>query len=106
MNNDEADEVLMMMSQLWFKSAKMPEGTLKMWHTSLLGIDKAIATKCIDALVKAFPYWPAISEFKHVYDSLLRQEQMTIEPIEREYLPREENIRRLRELRESLKSQG
>jgi len=101
MSEDEADEVLLLMSQLWYKSSKVPEGTLKLWHTSLLSIEKTIATKCINSLVKDYPYWPAISEFKDVYQATLRRDQMEIKPIQREYLPREENLRRLRELRKT-----
>jgi len=102
MTDDEADEVLLLMSQLWYKSATIPEGTLKLWHTSLMSLEKTIAAKCINELIRDYPYWPAISEFRTHYSSLLRRDQMEIKAIQREYLPKEENLRRLRELRESL----
>jgi hypothetical protein len=103
MNDTEADEVLMLMSQLWFKSSNIPEGTLKLWHTSLKSLQKTVAAKCINELTHQYPYWPAISEFRTHYQLLLRRDQMEIKAIEREYLPKEENLKRLREMRESLK---
>jgi len=106
MNDDEADEVLLLMSQLWWKSSRVPEGTLKLWHSSLMNLEKTAATQCINELVRDYPYWPAISEFRQVYDAMIRREKMEVKPIEREYLPREENIKRLRELRANLNSKG
>ena len=106
MSEDEADEVLLLMSQLWWHSKSVPEGTLKLWHTSLLSLQHAVVTKCLNELVRDHPYWPAISEFKEVYDAAIRRDRMEIKAIEREYLPREENVRRLRELRETLGFKG
>lgn len=106
MSEDEADEVLLLMSQLWWHSKNVPEGILKIWHTSLLSLQHDVVTKCLNELVKDRPYWPAISEFKEVYDAVVRRDSMEIKAIEREYLPREENVRRLRELRKTLNFRG
>ena len=47
MNDDEADEVLLLMSQLWWHSKSVPEGTLKLWllmkeHLLMLQIGKTV----------------------------------------------------------------
>lgn len=106
MGEDDADEMLMLMSQMWWVSNNIPEGTLKIWHSALLPLDKTVVVRTINDLVRSNNYWPSIAEFKDHYQSLLRHDKMQVKAIEREYLPREENVKRLRELKESLRSQG
>ena len=36
MTEDDADEILMLMSQMWFSNTMLPEGTIKIWHSALL----------------------------------------------------------------------
>jgi len=104
MTDDEADQTLLVMSQLWWNSGNIPDGTLKLWHTSLLSLKHTVVSKCINELIKDQPYWPPISEFRSHYQALVRRDQMEIKPIERAYLPREENLERLKKLRGTLKS--
>jgi len=106
MTEDQADEVLLLMSQLWWKSGNIPDGTLQIWHNSLLELDRNVVSECVNDLVRDYPYWPAVSEFRSHYQSVMRRTKMGIKAIERDYLPREENVRRLRELKESLRSKG
>ena len=104
MTEDEADETLLMMSQLWWNSSNIPDGTLKLWHTSLLSLQHTVVTKCINQLIKDQPYWPAISKFREHYQSIVRRDLMEIKAIQKEYLPREENVERLRELRQDFRA--
>tara|TARA_B100000131_G_scaffold193976_1_gene186455 strand:- start:1121 stop:1441 length:321 start_codon:yes stop_codon:yes gene_type:complete len=106
MTEDDADEILMLMSQMWFSNTMLPEGTIKIWHSALLQLEKPLALEAVEDLVRNNSYWPSIAEFRTHYSSLVKRKNMEIKPIEREYLPREENVKRLRALRESLKSRG
>ena len=104
MTEDDADEILIMMSQLWWTGANIPGGTLKIWHKSLMDLEREITEECVKDLVKDHPFWPAISDFRSHYQSKLRQVQSQIKPIQRKYLPKEENVKRLRELRQNLRA--
>ena len=104
MTEDEADEILFLMSQLWWSGHPLPDGTLSVWHTSLMHLERDAAIECVHELAGEKPYWPAISDFRSHYTARVRRKQGEIKPIEREYLPKEENVKRLRELRESLRA--
>jgi|TARA_B110000014_G_C20102620_1_gene579141 hypothetical protein len=104
MTEDDADELLLLMSQLWFAGTLIPDGTLQLWHKSLLALEKDLAAECVQDLAKEKAFWPAISEFRLHYSARVRRIQSEIKPIEREYLPREKNVERLRELRKSLRA--
>ena len=106
MNEDDADEMLLLMSQMWWVSNNIPEGTLKIWHSALVSLQKETVIQTINDLVSSNNYWPSIAEFRNHYQSLVRRDMMKVEAIERDYLPKEENIKRLRALREELRSQG
>ena len=103
MTEDQADELLLVMSQMWFKNVSMPVGTLKIWTSVLHDLDYDSVRTTVKELVRENPYWPSIAEFKNEYQNIIRRNQMVVKPIEREYLPREENVRRLRELRKQLR---
>jgi len=106
MNEDDADEMLILMSQMWWVTNNIPEGTLKIWHSALMSLEKDVVVRTINDLVRNNTYWPSIAEFRNHYQSLLRQDKMKVQAIERDYLPREENVKRLRALRVHLKSKG
>jgi len=104
MTEDEADELLLLMSQLWWTGSLIPDGTLKIWHSSLMHLEKDAAAECVHELATEKPFWPAISDFRSHYTARVRRKQSEVKPIEREYLSREENVKRLRELRQSLRA--
>ena len=106
MNENDADEMLMLMSQMWWVSSNIPEGTLRIWHSALMSLEKDVVAETINDLVSSNSYWPSIADFRNHYHSLLRRDKMKVEAIERDYLPREENVKRLRALREQLRSKG
>ncbi len=106
MNENDADEMLMLMSQMWWVSSNIPEGTLRIWHSALMSLEKDVVVETINDLVSSNSYWPSIADFRNHYHSLLRRDKMKVEAIERDYLPREENVKRLRALREQLRSKG
>jgi len=102
MNEDQADEILYLMSQVWFKTGNMADGTIKIWTSAVGHLDYESTKDAVMELAGVHAYWPAISEFRKHYSSIIRRNQMSVPAIEREYLPREENVRRLKELRENL----
>jgi hypothetical protein len=100
---DQADEMLLIMSQMWWKNSSMPEGTLKIWASVLHDLDYDSVKTTVKELVRGNPYWPSIAEFRNQYQNIVKRNSMAVKAIQRDYLPREENVRRLRELRKQLR---
>ena len=57
MTEDEADELLLLMSQLWWTGSLIPDGTLKIWHSSLMHLEKDAAAECVHELATEKPFW-------------------------------------------------
>ena len=75
MTEDEADEILFLMSQLWWSGHPPPDGTLSVWHTSLMHLERDAAIECVHELAGEKPYWPAISDFRSHYTARVRRKQ-------------------------------
>jgi hypothetical protein len=106
MTDEEADKCLLMMSQLWFKSFTMPDGTLKIWHHELRQIDYVNASQAVSDLAREKSYWPSIQEFYDSYQSVARRNKPEIRAIEGPNLSKEERVANIRKVREHLKSIG
>tara|TARA_R110001606_G_scaffold2263_1_gene9556 strand:+ start:2831 stop:3169 length:339 start_codon:yes stop_codon:yes gene_type:complete len=104
--DEEADKCLLLMSQLWFKSFTMPDGTLKIWHSQLKQIDYDNASEAVSALAREKSYWPSIQEFHDSYQAVARRNKPEIRAIEGPSLSKEERVANIRKVREHLQSIG
>lgn len=104
MTDEEADKCLLLMSQLWFKSFTMPDGTLKIWHSQLTQIAYDTASQAVSDLAREKSYWPSIQEFHDAYQSVARRNKPEIKAIEGPNLSKEERIANIRKVREHLQS--
>jgi hypothetical protein len=105
MTEDEADQIMLQMSSVWWQS-KLPDLTLKQWHDFFLVKQFPICQEAVTELALSTDYWPSFNQFWITYNASLRKAH-DARPVGVlpgvEYLPKEENIRRLRELRDTLK---
>ena len=105
MTEDEADQIMLQMSSIWWQS-KLPDLTLKQWHDFFLVKQFPICQEAVTELALSTDYWPSFNQFWITYNASLRKAH-DARPVGVlpgvEYLPKEENIRRLRELRDTLK---
>lgn len=106
MTPDEADSVLLQMSAVWW-SSKLGTDTLKKWHNFLEERDGEICMNVIAALAVDRARWPSFNEFWIAYQTQKRRQNESATNGGQlpgvEYLPKEENARRIRELRATLK---
>lgn len=105
MTEDEADQIMLQMSSVWWQS-KLPDPTLKQWHDFFLVKQFPICQEAVAELAVSTDYWPSFNQFWISYNASLRKAHDArpagvLPGVE--YLPKEENIRRLRELRDTLK---
>jgi len=105
MTNDEADQIMLQMSSVWWQS-KLPDPTLKQWHDFFLIKQFAVCQQTVSELAVSTDYWPSFNQFWVTYNAALRraheQQPAGVLPGTK-FLPKDENIRRLRELRDTLK---
>jgi len=106
MTDEEADKCLLTMSQMWFKSFTMPDGTLKIWHTALTEVAYNNAMQTIQDLATSESYWPSLSEFRTSYQSVARRNEPEIRAVEGPSLSKEQRIENIRKVREHLRSVG
>ena len=106
MTDEEADKCLLTMSQMWFKSFTMPDGTLKIWHTALTEVGYGNAMQTIQDLATSESYWPSLSEFRASYQAVARRNQTEIRAIEGPSLSKEQRVENIRKVREHLRSVG
>ena len=52
MTEDQADELLLVMSQMWFKNVSRPVGTLKIWTSVLHDLDYDSVRTTVKELVR------------------------------------------------------
>lgn len=106
MTDEEADKCLLTMSQMWFKSFTMPDGTLKIWHSALTEVGYSNAMQTIQELARSESYWPSLSEFRTAYQATARRNEPEIRAIEGPSLSKEERVENIRKIREHLRSVG
>ena len=106
MADEEADKCLLTMSQMWFKSFTMPDGTLKIWHNALTEVSYSNAMQTIQDLATSESYWPSLSEFRTSYQSVARRNEPEIRAVEGPSLSKEQRIENIRKVREHLRSVG
>jgi len=106
MTDEEADKCLLTMSQMWFKSFTMPDGTLKIWHNALTEVSYSNAMQTIQDLATSESYWPSLSEFRTSYQSVARRNEPEIRAVEGPSLSKEQRIENIRKVREHLRSVG
>ncbi len=109
MTADEADAVLLQMSNIWW-SSKIPSASLEMWHSFLQEREPQLCMDTLADLAVVSGRWPNMNEFYLVYkqkkqylaNSAQHMDQLDMA----NSLPKEENVRRIQELRGTLKSVG
>jgi hypothetical protein len=106
MTNEEADKCLLTMSQMWFKSFTMPDGTLKIWHNALTDVGYSNAMQTVQDLATSESYWPSLSEFRQAYQAVARRNEPEVRAIEGPSLSKEQRIENIRKVREHLRSVG
>jgi hypothetical protein len=106
MTNEEADKCLLTISQMWFKSFTMPDGTLKIWHNALTEVGYSNAMQTVQDLATSESYWPSLSEFRQAYQAVARRNEPEVRAIEGPSLSKEQRIENIRKVREHLRSVG
>lgn len=105
MTPDEADSVLLQMSAVWW-SSKLPTDTLKKWHNFLEEREAGICIDVIAQLAVDRARWPSFNEFWIAYQTKKRRQNESAANGGQlpgvKYLSKEENARRMRELRATL----
>jgi len=106
MTPDEADSVLLQMSAVWW-SSKLGTDTLKKWHNFLEEREAEICMDVVAQLAIDRARWPSFNEFWVAYQMKKRRQNESAANGGQlpgvKYLSKEENARRMKELRATLK---
>ncbi len=109
MTDDEADAILLEMSGVWWTS-KIPSKSLEQWHNFLAERESQLCLDTIADLAVSSGRWPTMNEFYIVYNQKKRHQTEAAHNGGQlpgvKYLSKEENARRMRELRYTLKRVG
>ena len=66
MNNEQAKQLLVLMTQLWWKYT-IPDGTLQLWKNELQGCDYETAERALHALADETNEWPSFAQYRRHY---------------------------------------
>lgn len=66
MTNEEAKELLFLMTQLWWKF-KIPDGTLQLWKNELQTGEYQITKRALHSLADDTNEWPSFAQFRAHY---------------------------------------
>mgnify|MGYP001201454823 FL=1 len=109
MTDDETDRILLEMSSIWWTS-KIPTKALEQWHNFLAERETKLCLDTIADLAVSSGRWPTINEFYIVYNQKKRHQTESAQNGGQlpgvKYLSKEENARRMGELRDTLKKVG